>query len=347
MEDLDNRQGSFGNDEVEDEIELDDDLPEGDEGSDESPLKSNYEEIPDSLPEESMANDPEKVDKHGKKRDKAQTRINQIQRERYQALSALEAARAENERLRQMQQLTEQRAELSSQAALRHYDDNVSTRLERARAQQIAAIESGDAQAQADANIEIAAATAAMQELKNWKYKEEYERRHAEQAAQRAQQEQMYQPVPQQPAYNPNDVLLEDWVEKNDWYNPESENHDPDLAAHVSQLANQLDYQLANSGYAYRIKSPEYFQYIDNAIQQHLSKRNTQPSNQGRSLNMRTPHVGAYSARNGRSMQAQSQRRSALSDEQRDMARRMGVSDKAYAESVKWHEANKSARHGG
>jgi hypothetical protein len=290
-----------------------------------------------------MAEEPEEGEhRTHKKRDKAQTRINQIQRDRYQALAALEQARAENERLRQENKVIEEQKSLSTQAAMRHYDDNVNTRLERARQMQIAAIESGDAQAQADANIEIASATNAMQELKNWKYKEDYNRKFAEQRA----QDDSYQQQ-QTPAYNPNDILLEDWVEKNEWYNPASENHDPELSAALSQYANQLDYQLASTGYGHQIKSQEYFQNIDNAIRQFVSQRNSQHSNQGRSLNMRTPQGGAYSARNGRSAQAQAQRSGPLSDEQRDMARRMGVTDKQYAASVKYCNENQSHRHTG
>jgi len=221
----------------------------------------------------------------------------------------------------------------------------VSTRLERARQMQIAAIESGDAQAQADANIEIASATNAMQELKNWKYKEEYERKFDEQRAQDQayQQQQAYNA----PTYNPNDILLEDWVEKNEWYNPASETHDPELSAALSQYANQLDHQLASTGYGHQIKSPEYFQQIDNVVRQFVSQRNSQHSNQGRSLNMKTPQGGAYSARNGRSGQAQAQSRGPLTDEQRDMARRMGVTDKQYQASVKYCNENQSHRHTG
>lgn len=338
----DNKHLSFGQDDIEEQDDILEDENDGDEYQE--PAR---EEIPKSLPEESMADEPEEGEPRApKKRDKAQTRINQIQRDRYQALAALEQAKAENERLRQENRLIEEQKSLSTQAAMRHYDDNVNTRLERARQMQIQAIESGDAQAQADANIEIAAATNAIQELKNWKYKEEYERKFTEQRAQDdayQQQQQTYNA----PTYNPNDILLEDWVEKNEWYNPASENHDPELSAALSQYANQLDYQLASTGYAHQIKSPEYFENIDNAIRQFVSKRNSQHSNQGRSLNMRTPQGGAYSARNGRSAQAQSQRSGPLTDEQRDMARRMGVTDKAYAASVKYCNENQSDRHRG
>ena len=338
---LDEHNGlAFGQDDVE---ELEDDVSD-DEGDDYPQGKE--PEIPRSLPEESMADEPENPEgRMPKKRDKAQTRINQIQRDRYQALAALEEAKAENERLRQATQLSEQRAQLSTQAAMRHYDDNVNARLERARAMQISAIESGDAQAQSDAYIEVAAATTAIQELKNWKYKEEYERKFAEE---RTREQQAYQQQNSVQSYSPNEVVLEDWIDRNEWYDPSSENHDPDLSAAISKYANNLDYQLSNSGYGFRIKSPEYFQAIDEAKQQYIEQRNNRNSpTQGRSLNMRSPQGGAYSARNGRGAQAQAQRPGALTSDQRDMARRMGVTDKAYAESVKYCEANKAPRHGG
>lgn len=336
---LDDKHSSFGQDNIEEQDDVIDDEDDSDGYVEDKP-----ETLPTSLPEESMADEPEEGHaREPKKRDKAQTRINQIQRERYRALEEANALRAENDRLRQENQITGQSAELSRQAAMRLHDDNVTTRLERARQMQIAAIESGDAQAQADSNMEIAAATLAVQESKNWQYKERYEKQFAEERARNEQQQQQYT----QPTYNPNDILLENWVEKNDWYDPSSENHDAELSAALSQYANQLDYQLANTGYGHQIKTPEYFQNIDNAIKQFVSHRNSQHSNQGRSLNMKTPQGGGYSARNGRSSQGEAQRQGPLSNEQKDMARRMGVTDKAYAASVKWCDENKSERHGG
>jgi len=335
----DNKGLSFGQDDIEEQDDATGDESDGDEYVEQRP-----EELPKSLPEESMADEPEDGhQRETKKRDKAQTRINQIQRDRYRALEEAASLRAENERLKQLNEATAQHAALSSQAAMRQYDDNLSSRLERARQLQIAAIESGDAQAQTDAQMEIAAATLAVQESKNWQYKENYERQFAEERA----RNEAHQQQNSQPAYNPNDILLEDWVERNDWYDPSSENHDPELAAALSQYANNLDHQLAISGQSNKIKSQEYFQHIDNEIRQFVSKRNSQHSNQGRSLNMKTPQGGAYSARNGRSAQGESQRRGPLTDEQRDMARRMGVTDKAYQESIKWHNENKSERHRG
>lgn len=331
----------FGHDEPEPEDVSEDD--EGDEensSSEESNIEAVEDDIPKSLPEESMEDEPEEGQpKQNKKRNRAQERINQIQRDKYQALSALEQARLENEQLRQMNAASAQAAELSSQAAMRQYDDNVIKRLERAREMQIAAIESGDAQAQVDANFELASATNQMHEINNWKYKNEYDRR---------QLQQIQQPVyPSAPVYNPNDVLLEDWVYKNEWYNPSSEKYDSDLAQYISNEANKLDYQLANNGYSNIIKSELYFNEIDKAAQEYVRNRNNQ-SGQRRDLNMKPVRGGASPVRNRSGSFGNSQRREILDPDERDMARRMGVSDKAYLQSRLHDEAvNGHKRRGG
>ena len=297
-----------------DEPELEDDNDE-DKESDESSSDSNDDELPDSLPEESMADEPEiEHVKETKKRDKAKVRINQLQRDKFHAINESEKLRAENEQLRQMY-------ESSTQVAMRQYDDSVAKRIERARESQIAAIESGDAQAQADANIELASATNEMHTLNNWKYQNEYELRN----------QTAY--VPEQPIYysNNNDSVLQDWIEDNTWFNPSSKNHDPDLAAYINNKSSEIDQGLIQHGYGYKIRDEDYFREIDRLAQEYVNGRNRQYSGQRRDLNMKPVRGGASPVRGyNQGVQGSGQTRETLSADERDMARRMGVTDKVY-----------------
>src|ERR1700733_662798 len=128
---------AFGSDEVEtEEEELEDGEPaEGEpEGDPESP------EHDETEPSEEDEEEDEKLKGFTKpKRDKNQTRINILQRERYRALNELEKKAAEVE-------FWKQKAELSGQASMRQLDSNVNYRLDKAKAAQASAIESGDTQ---------------------------------------------------------------------------------------------------------------------------------------------------------------------------------------------------------
>jgi hypothetical protein len=318
----------FGHDDPEPELD-DGDEENEDESSEEPSLSSDDDSLPDSLPEESMADEPEVKEKSPKKRDKAQTRINHIMREKFHAEAELQRAKYQIAELEKMHQL-------SSGAAMRQYDENAKTRMEQARAAQIAAIESGDAQAQADAMTEIAAATNELHEINNWKQKNVYE-----------SQNQQYQ----QPAieYSPvADEVLRDWVQDNEWFNPQSERFDRELAECVNLWANQYDQQLIREGNARKIRSPEYFDVIDDIANQAIEFRNNQLSGQRRELNMKPVRGGASPVRGyGQGAQVSSQRKEMLSPDERDMARRMGVTDKVYLQyRLRDQQENSNKRRG-
>jgi len=299
------------------------------EGSEEPSIESDDEQIPDSLPEESMADEPEVKVKTTKKRDKAQTRINHIMREKFHV-------EAELQRTKALLAETEKMRELSSVAGMRQYEENAAARMERARANQIAAIESGDAQAQADANIEISAATNELHDLNNWKQKTQYEKSN-----------QYYQEPPIE--YSPvGDEILHDWVQENEWFNPNSPKHDRELAECVNHWSLQLDRRLISEGNAHKIRSSEYFDLIDDIARQAIEFRNNQQSGQRRDLNMKPVRGGAspvrgYSQGGG----GESQRKEMLSPDERDMARRMGVTDKVYLQyRLKDQQENPNKRRG-
>ncbi len=302
--------------EVEDRSEEEQEQQE--EELDSSEEASTDEDIPASLPEDSLADEPDPYEEKPKKqRDKAKTRINQIQREKYQALHEADRLRQEVEQLRQM-------VDTSSQVAIRQYDDNVNKRLEDARLAKINAYEANDPTAMVDADARFNAAFNEMQALNNWKVQQDFERN------QRAAYEQQ-----SQQSYNPavaNQQYVQEWVQENEWFDPDSDNYDEDLATNMDAYSKALSNELTRLGLQEAVMSPHYFAEINKAAETYRQQRDN-PIGQRRSLNMKPVRGGANPVRRGSSSANPNYgapQKIEISADERDMARRMGVSDKDY-----------------
>jgi hypothetical protein len=303
----------FGNDEVEKEEELENEelSPSDNPARDES--ESDGQDESDSSEEDDEEEDDKLKGFTKPKRDKTQTRINILQRERYRALNELEKKAAEVE-------FWKQKAELSSQASMRQLDSNVNYRLDKAKAAQIAAIESGDTQAQVDAMAEVAAATAELHEVNNWKYQDDYEKR----ARQYQQQEPDYQPDPE---------ILNAWYHDNsDWIDPSSKRYDRELVEYMGQADTWLANQLRAAGRHREIGGSDYLQEIENMKEQFIQHRN-QSTNQRRELNMRQPRGGASPVRNSGHSTRRPSIGERLTSEQQALAKTLG-NQKVYEQEV-------------
>lgn len=275
-----------------------------------------------------------------KKRDKAQVRINQIRREKYRALHELEQARAEIARLSKQN-------EVVAQAGVRQYESNVAARLEKARAAQISAIESGDAEAQANANLELAAAANQYHELNNWK--SQYEQTKSIQP----QEEQNYY-APPPPEHNAD--ILQDWMDDNDWFNPQSERFDQDLSTYINYCANHLDQGLIQSGHQDKIRNSDYFAWIDKLKDDYINQRKYAQREQSsptqrRELNMRVERGrGPAPARTGQAVYGNQQRRANnmdLSTAEKEIAALCKVSPEAYRRQKLYDQRENAHKRGG
>lgn len=310
-------------DDIEDEV-VPDEIPE-----DEEPIDDSPDGEPDGDEDDNDDGEPEKPEL--KKRDKAQTRINQLQRERYRAIHQAEKAAAEAEAWRQ-------KYEMASQMSTRFYDADVNSRLQKAHEDQVKAIESGDAQAQADSIKEIAAVTAELQDLNKSKYQEQYRQTMMPQQ----NQEQQYQQIV------PDREVLNEWYQDNhEWINPSSRSFDEDLARHIKTVDEQISQGLIEKGLAGAIGSSDYFNELDKHKEDFLANRN-KGQNQRRDLNMRQPRGGASPVRSANPTQHRSSRQEyKLSPEEREMAKIVGVEeDKFVKEKIKFmrEEAMKGGR---
>ncbi len=303
------------------------------------------DELPDELPLEDMSNDddlaPEKVfdgtedlpdesdpdlnfdpeeefrqnqnqEKPKKKNNPLKARLEQVNHEKFQAIDALNRMQEENERLRQA-------ANISTEAAVKHYLDTATMRLANARRSKADAYESGDTEKILDADTEYQLAINEAQQAQQWKASQEYQ-------ANQARQQQYQEPeVPLNP-FQGKERVVSEWLSKNEWFDRDSENFDDALAAETEIYSARFNQNLINAGYGEQIGTPDYFNVINNHIAS--LKAQQQPTNR-RNLNMSAPRGSVSSVRGGgRAFQGAQNQNMQLSPAERDIARRMGVDDK-------------------
>jgi len=297
------------------------------------------DDVPEEEDGEEYEDDSQDSDEYNpeiKQRDKAQVRINRLTKERYKAENKAKKALSDADYWRQ-------KYELSSQLNLRQSDLNASARLEKARNAQIAAIESGDAQAQADANIAIAAATSDLQEINKEHMRSEYENR-------------ARQNYPANPQEELDTEIAHEWIqENNDWINPQSKNYDAELTQYIAAVDHQLGNELRAKNATHLIGSSEYIDTLDNYksafINQRSQQSNTgQNTSQGRGLNMRQARGGASPVRGSGQTQYRNSRSSDLTPAERAMVESIshtGVTEEIFKKAKMADMKRRDAERGG
>lgn len=263
----------------------------------------------------------------------AKQRINEIQREKYQAMEAAELLAQEKAQLQQEVSRLKQLNDVSTSSALDSYELTALERLEAAKQAKEKAIEGGDVKAQVEADISLSNAVADYKQVQQYKNQENLSREQERSLDQQAAYEQ--QLLAQQYQNASPDVLhrkeLEDWIVSNDWYKQDSPNFNPQMAQVVNNIADALDAQLYRTGNQNAIFSKDYFDYIDEQIMGIQRQTNGQYQQSG-NLTMRrsnepvNPVSRGYpqtAARNSRDIR--------MSSEEMDMARRLGVKPEEYA----------------
>lgn len=146
--------------------------------------------------------------------------------------------------------------------------------------------------------------------------------------------------------------MVEEWVQQNEWINPDSEHYDDWLANQADLYAAQFNQRLIQAGLGDQVASPDYFEIIDN----HIAALRASPSNpvnrhsQRRELNMKAPR-GAVSGVRGGNDASYAKQTYQISSAEKEIARRMGIDDKTYIkhrETIKadGHEQHKYRRRG-
>jgi hypothetical protein len=266
------------------------------------------------------------------KRPRANKRINELQREKYQALMELENIKSENEKLRKI-------AELSNQSALFNYEENLKQRLDYAKGKMAQAIESGDIQEQTNAQIELSMAASEYKQAKDWKIQKEYENNQHQESLMNEQKNRTGIPSEAQ-----------NWARRNTWMNSNSEDYDEELTNHVDAAIDRLDAYLYRNGFGNQIYSREYFQEIDNYVNSLRQQReqtyerdeDDYNPNQGRHIPMKQARQSVSPVR---SQNAESGRRSekfTVSKDELELASMSGITPEKYViEREKLRKAGK------
>ena len=317
-----NQQNDFGTDVQEEITDVDSDIIV----EDEAPSLEAHQDTEVHLEETPILSSKEPEDKPKvKKRSSADKRIHEIQKEKYQALDELQRIKEENEHLKKM-------AEISTQSAIINYDMTVKQRLDRAKQLKAQAIESGDVAAQVEADIELSSAVSELQKANDWKMQKSY-------------QDQQMSEVYQQPPEVSNQREIQRWVNENQWMNPNSHDYNESLASKMNAATDSLDAYLFRTGQHDLRFTREYFNELDAYRSQLISEmednsdeyeapvrsRNDSQPAQRRNVPMKTSNRPPVSpVRSQRPSSSGEPQRFTISNEEKEIARRMGVTDKAY-----------------
>jgi hypothetical protein len=278
------------------------------------------EAFEEEQPEEESVEASGEEQKKRQKRDPANARINQLQRQRYAALHESERLRDENERLKRL-------ATLTTDIATKHYEESISQRMQQAITLKKQAVESGDVEAQAKAETDY------LDAMIDYKTHNTSKAREALQA-----QEAAYQGPSHTVGPIVNEREARSWIERNPWANPNTEDYDAQLFQLADSAASQLDLYCYQNGNQHLIQSPEYFRELDNYVNQaRQSMESQRAQSHGRSqIPMRqSTRSPVMPVRGSNNAQSSGRQKIQLNSAQKEMARSLGVTDEAYAKDFK------------
>jgi hypothetical protein len=237
----------------------DNDETENDEESEEikEPVGEEIEELSEEPEEEiEVEAEPEKKEKRERKSDKEQYR--KLQNDKYRAQAA-EAAAAE--RIRELEEMLTE----SLSAGTYHYGKNAYAALDNAKEAKRKALREGDEDKLVEADIEIVKALTTINELEKW----------ANNGTQKTSK--AVSNVPLEPPVD-RDMELKrelatDWLESHPYLNSSSKKYDPNLESKVFRFVKKLDYDLEANRQQHLHYTPEYFDKIDDYIDNVKAKK--------------------------------------------------------------------------
>lgn len=262
------------------------------------------------------------------------TELNKIQRERYKALHLAEVAAKENEDLKKQLDHYKKLNEQSSNAALTHYDESISLRMEQAEHLLAKAIEEGDYKLQAKATAELARAQAQAENINSWKAQQKLAEQEMEQQQRYRQQELTVNP---QENVNPTMYLNEDtenWLTNNPWFIQDSPDFDPDAAHQVQAFAQALEMKMRRSGQASKVLTKEYFDKINDYVSREIYPEDeAEEESYHRTLNMKpTRNMVSPVGQNSSAPKPIQKQRVSLTKAEKEFAAIMGMPEERYAQ---------------
>lgn len=285
----------------------------------------NEDEESSESSEESVANDEETEDNEEdevvvKKSDseKKPDKTWKLKRDKYKALAEKEEA---EKRVRELERLLDE----SVNASTYHYGKNAYNDLERAKINKKIAIENGDVDALIDADEALYKAINAVTELERFTNQP--------------------QPVRQQPENEESytevyDEIAQDWLESHPELEPDSRNYNADLAKEVGKFVNALDRDLKKNNRMDMFFSQDYFDTINEYIDQLKSEPAPKRPNISSAINS---HVGSVRNTYSGGGSVKSTKQITLTADEKRMCSDMEISEKEWIK-YKLEELNKGKK---
>lgn len=234
------------------EEDLGENLNDFDIGGDEE-VEVEEEAEPEAEPEaEEMAESGEAEEEPAEKpkRRDAQRRIAELSR---RAQEAERRAQEVEARLQQEASLRQQ----SDAAMMTHYENALTARMQELKTKWIDANNIGDQSAMFDLNAEISSIQNDLNGVKQWRGQQQAA---AEQQRQAPPQQQPSQQQQQQPTLQAETA---DWIRRNDWFQPNTTNFDPEMHEEATLYARRIERRYRSEGREEEIGGVSYFTEID------------------------------------------------------------------------------------
>ena len=215
----------------------------------------------DGAPPEAPAADADAAPPPPKPKKRADGRIQNLTSRATQAETAAERYRREAEELRAQSQTTRQQYEGASTAAMQHFKEASQLKVQLAQRDLKDAIEAGDSTAQANAQAKMSEAQAALNDVRNWEAQQAALKKAAppEAPAERPAPPRGQQPQAEAQLHPDTQA----WVDANPWFQPGSEDFDPNMHNAAARYGALLEAEYAQEGRAAAVGSAEYFAQID------------------------------------------------------------------------------------
>ncbi len=309
----------------------------------ESPAEEENTTEESSFSEEEESTEEEKP---VKKEINPKTRIHQLQKEKYQAIHRAREREEEARRLREENEALKKTADIYNQAAMGNYDQALQLRIQQAEELLSRSIQEGDVKEQSRAIAELSKASSEAASLSAWKAQQ--------QIPKQTEPENRNNEPPRQQSNEYMSPEAVNWFRQNTWCDPNSEHFDEFLASEADEYAGLLNNQLQRAGQGNRKYTKEYFDKINRHIQEIRSEygyEEPEPVNQksiqqNRNLNMK-PTSSNTSAPTGNAPRGpKNNAKVSLSQEEKDMARTIGMKEEEYAKYIKLDKEFIAARGG-
>lgn len=247
-----------------------------------------------------------------------------IQKERYRIAE-------ENNQLRHLLDEAIRHTSQTSEAALLQMEQNTHLVLNQALEAKRRALEEGDTELALQADLEIGRSTAKLESIDNYQKQKHFE--YQQQAAQQQilQQQMSQQKMAQQQALQHQEVSIpspaKEWINENPWFLPSSPLYDPEKAQEVQAFTQILDKKIEREGRQEEYFSKEYFDQVNKYIDENFGRIN-------KPLTYKTTNAPVSGVHRS-SLSSPQKTRITLTEDERTMAKQMGIPEETWAKHKK------------